>query len=150
MYIEPRPLAAAIERPGWGSPAAAKRAGSQSLRLSWPAAAAAAAAAIWLLLLLDVVIGDERPIAEAAEDTTELQRLAALKEDRPLRAGLRLLPSLGLRTGLALTLPDPKVPADSLSEARPMLPWLPPESAPGKQDVIVVFVAEMPFASMVM
>ena len=45
-YIEPRPpAAAAADNLGYGRPAAAKRAGSQSLRLSCPAAAAPAAAA---------------------------------------------------------------------------------------------------------
>ena len=123
-YIEPRPpAAAAADNLGYGRPAAAKRAGSQSLRLSCPAAAAAAAAAMWLLLLLEslAVTGDERPMAEAADVTAEWHKLEALKE-RPLIGFPTLLDSLGLRTGLALTLPDPNVPADSLSEARPVLP----------------------------
>ena len=127
VYIEPRPPAAAAwaaDNLGYGRPAAAKRAGSQSLRLSCPAAAAAAAAAMWLLLLLEspVLIGDERPMAEAAEVMADWQRLDALKE-RPLRLGFpTLADSLGLRMGLAVWLPDPNVPADSLSEARPVLP----------------------------
>ena len=59
----------------------------------------------------------------------------ALKEDSPEGLVLGSPASVGLRTGLALTLPEPMV--ESFMEAKP-LPWLPPESAPGKHEVMLV------------
>lgn len=111
-YIEPRPAEAADSR-GYGIPAAAKRAGSQSLRLSCPEAAAAAAAAAaddkWLLFSEP---GEVIPPPAAVEVTAEWHKLEALKL-RPMAAAEETAileaaePSFGLRTGLAVTLaPD--------------------------------------------
>ncbi len=66
-------------------------------------------------------------VPEADDVTAEWQRLEALKLSPLLEAGpegttLLLLASLGLRTGLALTLAPPDPRLDSLSEAKPALP----------------------------
>ena len=122
-YMDPRPPA---DNLGYESPA--NRAGSQSLKFK-PAAAAAAAADKWLLLSEPA----PRPPGEAptggdkarlcggpADDTGGDARLVALNEEIPAPAGLVPFPpaSVGLRTGLALTLPEPMV--ESLMEANPL------------------------------
>ncbi len=132
-YIDPRLPAANLGYPG---KPAANRVGSQSLKFTElvsnaPAADTAAAAAAEAAEAALEIGGETAAFPPFDPGLAEDARLVALNEDRWLLFGVEV-GMAGLMTGLAVTLPM----VESLAEANP-LPWLPPESAPGKHEVML-------------